>query len=206
MIPNQIPPSEPSPPPSPSIQGSELPAQNLTGSKNLNRKRERGRLRSKASRDRKKIYLEQLEQRVKELENENFRLQNLLVVRNEKIDILGEEPGKYLVKHQDIKKEMMGDFSKLKQSPGQTPDFKFFERFIENLKRQQDKHQKFLDTTFESLINHPFPMFKRKHWGDFEKAEVKTFSIIQKYSKLSKYQIPEFEQAHDINSLDRFVA
>lgn len=43
-------------------------------------KRMKSKIRSKKSRDRKKLYLEQLENRIKELEKENYRLNKLLKV------------------------------------------------------------------------------------------------------------------------------
>ena len=41
--------------------------------------RQRGRIRSKISRERRKAYVKELEDKIKELQKENFRLQNLLV-------------------------------------------------------------------------------------------------------------------------------
>lgn len=45
------------------------------GDKKLELRRQKGKIRSKQSRDRKKKYLEELESRVKDLEKENMRLQ-----------------------------------------------------------------------------------------------------------------------------------
>jgi len=52
----------------------------------------RSRIRSKKARDRKKNYLKELEIKVKMLETENFRLQNLLIMtQKEKLNITSNE-------------------------------------------------------------------------------------------------------------------
>ena len=53
----------------------------------IEEKRRKGRIRSKITRERRKAYILQLEEKVKHLESENFRLQNLLIkYRKENID------------------------------------------------------------------------------------------------------------------------
>ena len=52
----------------------------------IEQKRKKGRIRSKETRERRKAYVQKLEEKAKKLESENFRLQNLLVnYRNENI-------------------------------------------------------------------------------------------------------------------------
>jgi hypothetical protein len=51
---------------------------NSEGLHSIQEKRQRGKIRSKKSRDRKKRYVEELETRVKELEKENIRLHNII--------------------------------------------------------------------------------------------------------------------------------
>ena len=51
----------------------------------------RGRLRSKKTRERRKEYVAKLEERIKKLEEENFRLQNLLMnYRKENFENIGD--------------------------------------------------------------------------------------------------------------------
>lgn len=59
---------------------SSLPndSSNLSGNKKLENKREKGKIRSKRARDRKKNYIEELELKVKELEMENLRLNRII--------------------------------------------------------------------------------------------------------------------------------
>jgi len=53
------------------------------GKSQLQKKRMEGKVRSKKSRDRKRVYLEELEMEVKQLRKENIRLQNLIHMKEE---------------------------------------------------------------------------------------------------------------------------
>jgi len=71
----------------------------------IEEKRRKGRIRSQITRKRKKEYLQLLEEKIKKLENENFRLQNLLLnYRKENFEMIDDE-SKTLV--QTIKEHRM---------------------------------------------------------------------------------------------------
>lgn len=112
----------------------------------------------------------------------------------------------FLIRHQDNRKELMSDFVKVADSEDKTPQYKLHDKFTKDMENLTSKHQKFLDSTFESLINNPHPLFKKNYWGDFETSEVKDYDTIHRYSKLSKYQLAEFEAEHKISSVDKVVA
>ena len=60
--------------------------------KGIEDKRMKSRIRSKKARIRKKIYIQELEDKVKYLEKENYRLQNLLVMyRREELNKTSDE-------------------------------------------------------------------------------------------------------------------
>ena len=61
-----------------SIECDNYP-KNTLGVSNIEERRRKGRLRSKESRDRRKVYISNLEERIKFLENENFRLQSIIL-------------------------------------------------------------------------------------------------------------------------------
>ena len=58
----------------------------------IEEKRKKGKIRSKITRKGKKEYLQLLEEKIKKLENENFRLQNLLLnYRKENFEMKDDE-------------------------------------------------------------------------------------------------------------------
>lgn len=180
----------------------------------LQSKRENCRKRSKRARDRKKAYYEELEIKIKHLEEENFRLQNLIVAyRAEKINMVDEELVPYqkyhsLGKTDAIKKFMDADTLKFKPKS----DISLYDNLNSGIFSHIEKHREFLDMAFEAIINHPFPNWKMKYWGDLNGEPIKDYSIFQKYSrllknqKLSKYQLPEFCEKYNITKADEYIA
>ncbi|CAI2371657.1 unnamed protein product [Moneuplotes crassus] len=176
------------------------------GSK-LEIKRERGKQRSKKSRDRKKAYIENLEQRIKELEAENFRLQNLIIsYRNDKLDVVDKKLIPFTDVNISAKLDVLKKFIDSPTLEIKESTMSFFHMYSKNIKVNIQKHKEFLDKAFEAIVNHPFPNWKMKYWEDLDNGPLKDLEILQKYSKLSKYQIPEFEKTHKFNKLDIFVA
>lgn len=77
----------------------------------LESKREGFRKRTRKSRDRKKIYIEELEERVKGLEMENFRLHHLLLIyRRESWNSVSEESGSLLGEIEKHRKKLEDTF------------------------------------------------------------------------------------------------
>mmetsp|Transcript_21790 Transcript_21790/g.19313 ORF Transcript_21790/g.19313 Transcript_21790/m.19313 type:complete len:161 (+) Transcript_21790:91-573(+) len=118
-------------------------------------KRRKGRIRSKRSRDRKKEYFDELENKIKKLEKENFRLQNLLIqYRKENIENFDDD-SQAIVKEFNFEKTSAIakyiDFDQMKMKedePGSILE-EFWNFSAECLK----KHREFLDGAFETIIN-----------------------------------------------------
>ena len=60
--------------------GSKTQHDSMKNDQNVEVRRRLGKERSKKARDKKKLYLQELEVRVKELEKDNIRLQNLIEI------------------------------------------------------------------------------------------------------------------------------
>ncbi|CAI2370859.1 unnamed protein product [Moneuplotes crassus] len=174
----------------------------------INSKREKGKIRSRKSRARKKVYIEQLEAKIEKLEAENFRLQNLLVsYRNDKLKVANKDSYKFIessrsMKEQSVRRIMNLDTSEI----GMKSQVPIHEDFEDVLPKLISDHRNFLDTTFESLINNPFPGFKMKYLGDLDDTPIKSFEVIQKYLKRTTSQRIEFQEEHNLTQIDHLIA
>ncbi|CAI2373687.1 unnamed protein product [Moneuplotes crassus] len=146
--------------------------------------------------------------KVAELEKENFRLQNLLIsYRSDKLEIMGKEPVSFIEQYKEYKNGLCNKFIEGEGNQNKRDqNITLLSEFERTITEEIKSHKDFLDATFEALISHPFPALKNKYWGDFDKSPLKDYETIQKFSKLSKYQIPEFKEKHDITPIDEVVA
>lgn len=68
------------------------------------------------------------------------------------------------------------------------------------------KHSKFIEGLFEMIINNMHPTNNFKYWKDLKENYNTEFKLIQKYNKISKYQILEFLEENQFDKVDQFVA
>ncbi|CAI2372341.1 unnamed protein product [Moneuplotes crassus] len=174
----------------------------------INSKREKGKIRSRKSRARKKAYIEQLEAKIEKLEAENFRLQNLLVsYRNDKLEVLNKDSYNFMQSSQGLKNQSLERIAIFAPSElTKNEKLSVYQDFEEVISKLIPQHRDFLDTTFEALINSPFPGFKMKHWGDLGDTPIKSFEVIQKYLKLPKTHIEDYKEEHSMTPSDIMIA
>ena len=178
-----------------------------TGVPSIEEKRRKGRLRSKCSRDRRRKYVSNLEEKVKSLENENFRLQSIIMkYRMENWENVDECSKSFIEKSIEHKRKMLSRFMDLETMEFRNnPDFSLLQNFKDNYLIALEKHRKFLDGAFEVIINHPYPVSKYAHWVDLETEYTSEFSLLKKYKKMSKYQAEEFKEKYDFSKVDEML-
>ncbi|CAI2372921.1 unnamed protein product [Moneuplotes crassus] len=172
----------------------------------IKEKREKGRIRSKISRERKKQYIQELEIKVNKLTKENQRLVALLM--QQKSNTKPESgPDRILTDIQIELKKNIDQLSNLDTDDSKNETHPTINGFC----RQQgnDLRKKFacfLDQTFKLIINHPYPAPRFKYWKGWTKEYSTDYETIKKLNRCSKYKVPEFIQKHNISELDQFVA
>ncbi|CAI2371767.1 unnamed protein product [Moneuplotes crassus] len=178
--------------------------------KAIKEKRERGRINSKVSRQRKKQYVRELEEQVEELKKENLRLASLLVKYKENGEEKGigmTDPSKIAIEINTGIKKVVADSlnNKSNQHNDMLPDKggKFWITPVEKLRK---KFSIFLDEIFKLIINNLYPNPRVKYWKNWNKEYSTDYDIIKKLNNCSKYKMPEFIEKHNISELDEFVA
>ncbi|CAI2370792.1 unnamed protein product [Moneuplotes crassus] len=184
------------------------PKRAIESGNKLEERRKRDRIRKQISRGRHKAYVEQLENKIKELEKENFRLQNLLVnYRSQDIDKVDNEAKSYIQDCKEERREIIKPFINTETadlSKETNEDLSIL--FNRRLNKMMNKHKKFLDRSFEMIINNPYPITRYKYWGDFKPEYNTDFEVIKKFHKCTKYQIEDFKEKHNFSLMDEFVA
>ncbi|CAI2373211.1 unnamed protein product [Moneuplotes crassus] len=183
--------------------------------KKLEERRQKGRIRSKATRENKKKYLQQLEHKVAELEQEKFRLQNLLIsYRADKLYDIGAGSKSPIENIQTTKYQTIEQFfdRETTQYVG-NKSVSMAANFEKKMYKNLQNHKEFIDKAFEAIINSYNPNWKKTFQRDFQPEYTTDYKIIKKYStfftgetKLSKYQQQEFIKKHNLNLVDEFVA
>ncbi|CAI2373965.1 unnamed protein product [Moneuplotes crassus] len=173
----------------------------------IEERRRRGKIRSKRSRDKKKLYLQGLEEKIKELQKENFRLQNLVAnYRSEKLEYYGEEIKTF---EKDSRKQKLETFKNFIDP--ETLEFKKITKetlgdiFAKNCKFQMDRHKNFMDGIFKILVNHicPFDKFFKKCPS---KEYTTDFETIKELSKLEDKECDDFAKQNNIDPLDVIIS
>ncbi|CAI2372699.1 unnamed protein product [Moneuplotes crassus] len=173
----------------------------------LKEKRLKARIRSKETRERKKGYIKELEKRIRELERENLRLQNLMSQTSD------ESCRKYSMDSKiflsDFHEEVRGYWSKY-------IDLKTFDKkenaslMCENYQKYAPvilkKQQIFFDTVFKMLINNIIGYYTPAYYGDLTEEYDREYDVIKRLNHCTKYQLSEFKETNKINKLDTFVA
>lgn len=174
----------------------------------LEKRRKRGKLRSKKSRDRKKLYQDELECRVKDLEKENMRLRYLIDQHKRQNYQLFDRDTNELIKDQDVvEREIKKSFvDELTNSVKKDTENEMINFFDSNFKMATDIHLRLLDKGFEMVVDHVAPFIQRAYWKDVDTDYELDFDVITKLSKLSKYQEAEFFKEHKITEGMRLIA
>ncbi|CAI2373415.1 unnamed protein product [Moneuplotes crassus] len=187
-----------------------------TKTKRKEERRMKGIIRSKRSRETKKQYIVSLEAKVKELEEENFRLQNILInYRSDKLNDIDRKAKKLIDKIQSVKHETIERYydPKTKKCKDDFPH-DLSKNFSLCMYKNLETHKEFLDRTFECLINSYNCNWKPEFIGDLTASYTTPYKIIQKYAKLLKspceeksmYQKSELIKTHKLTKADEFMA
>ncbi|CAI2370884.1 unnamed protein product [Moneuplotes crassus] len=173
----------------------------------IEEKRRRGKIRSKRSRDKKKLYYQDLENRIKELQKENFRLQNLVAnYRSEKLEYYGKEVKSFVKDSRDIKLKMFKNFVDPEtMEMKKKADFVLKDKFNELSKVQLEKHKKFMDEVFKLIVNNicPFDKFLRKR-NDTEYTT--DYETIKELAKIPEGLRAKVAQEKNLTQVDLLFA
>ncbi|CAI2373081.1 unnamed protein product [Moneuplotes crassus] len=201
---------------------SEIPAfeeieaiEQSNKNKKLEERRQKGRIRSKATRENKKKYLQHLEGKVAELEQEKFRLQNLLIsYRADKLYDIGAGSKSPIENIQSNKYKTIEQFfdRETTQYVG-NKSVSMAANFEKKMYKNLQNHKEFIDKAFEAIINSYNPNYKKVFLRDLGPDYTTDYKVIKKYStfftgetKLNKYQQQEFIKKHNLNLVDEFAA
>mmetsp|Transcript_12679 Transcript_12679/g.11236 ORF Transcript_12679/g.11236 Transcript_12679/m.11236 type:complete len:278 (+) Transcript_12679:259-1092(+) len=146
--------------------------------------------------------------KIKGLENENFRLQNLIInYRNENMEKVDTGSNTFLNKIKENKDVILGQFETIENKDKGNKDLPCFSQYFhKNIQDTQKKHKKFLDCVFELIINHPYPVTRFKYWKYLNTEYSSDYQQIKKLDKLTKYQISELVKDNKISGIDKYVA
>jgi len=173
----------------------------------IEEKRRKGRLRSKTSRDRRKNYISTLENRVKSLERENFRLQSIIMkYRKENWENIDEASKSFItesIKHRTSMVSKHVDFDTMEYKKDSKISIR--DDYKANLEKMVENHRKLLDGTFDVLINHAYPISKYSYWKHFDKEYTRDYESLKKFEKLTKYKTHEFLEEKEFNEIDQFM-
>ena len=159
----------------------------------LRKNRRRGRIRSKISRDRKKSYIFELENRVKELEKENFRLQNLLVrYRNDRIENTDSSTQTLIKDIKECKLKIIENFIDPETMKFKKNSFSIATHFKAISQEVVRKHKTFLDGIFRMIINNPYPVSRFTYWSILTPTYTTKYEVIRKFNKCTKYKVSEY--------------
>ncbi|CAI2373691.1 unnamed protein product [Moneuplotes crassus] len=173
----------------------------------IEERRRRGKIRSKKCRDKKKIYIQGLEEKIKELQKENFRLQNLVAnYRNEKLEYFGKEIKTF---EKDSRKHKIDTFQKFidPETFEMKKDVKenLGDIFNKTSKLQMERHKRFMDEVFKIVVNHACPFDKF-----FKKCPTKEYTTkyetIKALDKLFGDEREEFIKENNLLELDLLMA
>ncbi|CAI2371385.1 unnamed protein product [Moneuplotes crassus] len=173
----------------------------------IEEKRKKGKIRSKRSRDKKKLYYQDLENRIKELQKENFRLQNLVAnYRSEKLEYYGKEVKSFVKDSRDIKLKIFKNFMDPEtMEMKKKADFVLKDKFNELSKVQLEKHKKFMDEVFKLIVNNicPFDKFLRKR-NDTEYTT--DYETIKELAKIPEGLRAKVAQEKNLTQVDLLFA
>ena len=178
------------------------------GKNKLERRRMQCKARAKKSRDRKKVYIEKWEARIKELESENSKLLKLLqVYRKQTWNSVNKESSNLIgdiEKHRQRMAEIFTDPETCEYKENAT--MKCSDHFKETAPKVMEKHRKIMNLSFEMIIDHIYPFVSCYYWKHLDKGYNASFELIKKYNRQTKYQKPDFIATHKLTELDKLIA
>ncbi|CAI2376069.1 unnamed protein product [Moneuplotes crassus] len=164
--------------------------------------------RTRKSRDRKKMYIEDLENKVKTLEKENFRLHHLLLYyRKESMRHVDEEPVHLVEDIDKYRQEVESTF--IDNETGgynERARVKCSEHFSRTSKRIMESHKKVMNLGFDLIIDHLHPFVSFFYWKNFDQGYSASYELIKKYGKRTKFEKPEFIKNNNLTELDLLIA
>lgn len=166
--------------------------------------RQRGKERSKQARERKKRYIEELETRIKDLEKENLRLQNLLEYDGRvNLNMVPKGKPTLLTPFEKLKKKISDIFiDPEKMQYKEDTRVKVIDWFRAQGENTIKGHQALIEKGFETLIETFIPNMNRQYWRDTGKSDVFDFEVIKKLGKITKYQRNEYIEEHNLSEVD----
>ncbi|CAI2372171.1 unnamed protein product [Moneuplotes crassus] len=171
-------------------------------------KRMNSRMRSRKARQRKKKYLKELELRVKYLEKENIRLQNLVNLKKlEEAKDMSLDSRAFTCDFEQQVREVWSNIIDLDTLDKRDENPPISEMYDDSFMKILEKHKVFIDSVTRMLVNNIHCNATPLYWKDLsEKKYTTDYSIIKKLNSLTKYQTPEFMETHKLQEIDLFVA
>mmetsp|Transcript_9168 Transcript_9168/g.8778 ORF Transcript_9168/g.8778 Transcript_9168/m.8778 type:complete len:318 (+) Transcript_9168:260-1213(+) len=174
----------------------------------LERRRMQCKERAKKSRDRKKVYIEELELKIKILESENTKLHQMLqVYRNQTWNSVSKESTNLIGDIESHRKKMAEIFvdpatNEYKENAKMTCS----DHFRQTAEKVLDKHRRIMNLSFEMIIDHIYPFVSCYYWKHLHEGYNASFELIKKYNRQTKYQKPDFIRIHNFTELDKLIA
>lgn len=174
---------------------------------NIEEKRRRWRVRSKKQRDKKKIYIQDLESRVQELQKENFRLQNLLAhYRDEKMEFFGKDLKSLAKEKTQERTELINNI----MDP-ETLEFNKDRKFtlLDNIHKNNiqkiNRHRKFMDEIFKVVVNNMCP-FQSYLKNRIRSESTTSYETLKKLNKMTKIEAAKFVKENNLTQWDLTLA
>lgn len=176
--------------------------------KKLAMKRQKGKMRSKQARDRKKRYIEELEAQVRDLSKENMKLSQLVEqYRNQVPDVKHKPTATLDAMIESFRSEICKGLDKDEEAQWDNNTSRtVIENFNSNAFKSLIRHQAFIDKNFECISENFIPLRYRSYWEDLEASLDTEFDTLKKLNKVSKYKKPEFIEQHNLNKFDEYLA
>ncbi|CAI2373076.1 unnamed protein product [Moneuplotes crassus] len=187
---------------------SENPSSSSQSLTKMQEKREKGRIRSKLSREKRKAYVAKLESRIDDLETENSRLQNIIIkLHSEKYSKADPNSKSFVNDIQDLQGTTIDNFwNRDTMQHNSERSIAVGINYYNVASKAMEKHKKFLDSVFEMIINHPYSLTRFRYWKDLNSEYTTEYDQIKKLKKVDKYKVGEFMQANNLTPLDQYVA
>lgn len=174
----------------------------------IERKRMSCKDRTRKSRDRKKMYIEELEGKVKQLEKENFRLHHLLLYyRRESMKLVDDEPVNLVENIDKYRQEVENTFIDTETGGyNERASVKCSEHFRKTGERIMESHKKVMNLGFDLIIDHLHPFVSFFYWKFFDQGYSASYELIKKFNKRTKFEKPEFIKNNGFTKLDELIA
>jgi len=178
----------------------------------IDSKRMKSRIRSRKARERKKIYIDELETKIRTLEAENSRLQNLLIQYKKEESLNTNEESQSLIEEIRAYKDEILRILTNSQNEKSTqdsfvtksdekPDILGKEFFSKANRDIFDKHSKLLEHSFDVIFENYDPVLSY-----LEEDYQPRYDLVVKYQKLRKFEKIDFVRKYNFSELDQLLA